>query len=221
MVTSFQTNKKPQIVFWPLKWDLTQITKKCKFCPVMQKVYVHEQCIYYSKFSHHNVLIIRHRCFVILMLCGLMYTRQQPPWDLCLTFVFHQEPFNAPVGNYNSFQHPMGGGQPPQLPTSPPTYESVSDWALQIRAPLLSPQTDKQTGWGTNQGRTIYSACFQFCLPSALYSFSEWACFIHMAVQLGPYVFGHWHNFMILAVKKIYSLGYSYLFTLQLKRFTS
>ncbi|XP_029950809.1 IST1 homolog isoform X3 [Salarias fasciatus] len=35
------------------------------------------------------------------------------------------EPFNAPIGNYNSFQHPMGGGQPPQLPTSPPTYEST------------------------------------------------------------------------------------------------
>ncbi|CAK6973389.1 unnamed protein product [Scomber scombrus] len=35
------------------------------------------------------------------------------------------EPFNAPVGTYNSFQPPMGGGQPPQLPTCPPTYESV------------------------------------------------------------------------------------------------
>ncbi|XP_041798153.1 IST1 homolog isoform X2 [Chelmon rostratus] len=33
------------------------------------------------------------------------------------------EPFN--VGTYNNFQHPMGGGQPPQLPTSPPTYESA------------------------------------------------------------------------------------------------
>uniref|UniRef100_A0A3Q1JMN8 IST1 homolog n=1 Tax=Anabas testudineus TaxID=64144 RepID=A0A3Q1JMN8_ANATE len=36
------------------------------------------------------------------------------------------EPFNGPVGTYNNFQHPMGAGQPPQLPTSPPTYESVS-----------------------------------------------------------------------------------------------
>uniref|UniRef100_A0A3Q0R886 IST1 homolog n=1 Tax=Amphilophus citrinellus TaxID=61819 RepID=A0A3Q0R886_AMPCI len=36
------------------------------------------------------------------------------------------EPFNAAIGTYNSFQPPMGGGQPPQLPTSPPTYESVS-----------------------------------------------------------------------------------------------
>ncbi|KAK2853941.1 hypothetical protein Q5P01_006602 [Channa striata] len=35
--------------------------------------------------------------------------------------------FNGPVGTYNNFQHPMGGGQPPQLPTSPPTYESIDD----------------------------------------------------------------------------------------------
>ncbi|TKS70243.1 IST1 -like protein [Collichthys lucidus] len=35
--------------------------------------------------------------------------------------------FNVPVGTYNSFPHPMGGGQPPQLPTSPPTYESIDD----------------------------------------------------------------------------------------------
>ncbi|XP_029353381.1 IST1 homolog isoform X2 [Echeneis naucrates] len=33
--------------------------------------------------------------------------------------------FNTPIGTYNNFQHPMGGGQPPQLPTSPPTYESA------------------------------------------------------------------------------------------------
>ncbi|XP_026234608.1 IST1 homolog isoform X1 [Anabas testudineus] len=37
------------------------------------------------------------------------------------------EPFNGPVGTYNNFQHPMGAGQPPQLPTSPPTYESIDD----------------------------------------------------------------------------------------------
>ncbi|XP_006780339.1 IST1 homolog isoform X1 [Neolamprologus brichardi] len=37
------------------------------------------------------------------------------------------EQFHAPVGTYNSFQPPMGGGQPPQLPTSPPTYESIDD----------------------------------------------------------------------------------------------
>ncbi|TMS12806.1 IST1-like protein [Larimichthys crocea] len=35
--------------------------------------------------------------------------------------------FNVPVGTYNSFPHHMGGGQPPQLPTSPPTYESIDD----------------------------------------------------------------------------------------------
>ncbi|XP_019723013.1 IST1 homolog isoform X2 [Hippocampus comes] len=35
------------------------------------------------------------------------------------------EPFNPAVGSYNSFPHPVGGGQPPQLPTSPPTYESA------------------------------------------------------------------------------------------------
>ncbi|XP_019723086.1 IST1 homolog isoform X2 [Hippocampus comes] len=42
--------------------------------------------------------------------------------------MFHvslQEPFNPAVGSYNSFPHPVGGGQPPQLPTSPPTYESA------------------------------------------------------------------------------------------------
>ncbi|XP_020794445.2 IST1 homolog [Boleophthalmus pectinirostris] len=37
------------------------------------------------------------------------------------------QPFGAPVGTYNNFQPPMGGGQPPQLPTSPPTYESIDD----------------------------------------------------------------------------------------------
>ncbi|XP_051235781.1 IST1 homolog [Dicentrarchus labrax] len=35
--------------------------------------------------------------------------------------------FHVPVGTYNNFQHPMGGGHPPQLPTSPPTYESIDD----------------------------------------------------------------------------------------------
>uniref|UniRef100_A0A3Q3XIQ5 IST1 homolog n=1 Tax=Mola mola TaxID=94237 RepID=A0A3Q3XIQ5_MOLML len=35
--------------------------------------------------------------------------------------------FNVPHGTYNHFLHPMGGGQPPQLPTSPPTYESIDD----------------------------------------------------------------------------------------------
>nr|XP_057934000.1 IST1 homolog isoform X4 [Doryrhamphus excisus] len=37
------------------------------------------------------------------------------------------EAFNPAVGSYNSFPHTVGGGQPPQLPTSPPTYESIDD----------------------------------------------------------------------------------------------
>ncbi|KAM9816873.1 LOW QUALITY PROTEIN: IST1 homolog [Neosynchiropus ocellatus] len=45
------------------------------------------------------------------------------------------EPFNPNVGTYNNFQHPMGGGQPPQLPTSPPTYESVSEQSLPSMPP--------------------------------------------------------------------------------------
>ncbi|XP_059372007.1 IST1 homolog isoform X2 [Carassius carassius] len=39
------------------------------------------------------------------------------------------EPFNGPVGTYDgfsNFQPPVRGGQPPQLPSCPPTYESVS-----------------------------------------------------------------------------------------------
>ncbi|KAG9352466.1 hypothetical protein JZ751_020880 [Albula glossodonta] len=38
------------------------------------------------------------------------------------------EPFNGPVGTYEGFSHfqpPAGGGQPPQLPSCPPTYESA------------------------------------------------------------------------------------------------
>lgn len=45
------------------------------------------------------------------------------------------QPFNAPVGTYNNFQPPMGGGQPPQLPTSPPTYESIDDLTDNSSAP--------------------------------------------------------------------------------------
>ncbi|XP_053094239.1 IST1 homolog isoform X4 [Pangasianodon hypophthalmus] len=40
------------------------------------------------------------------------------------------EPFSAPAGTYDvaftNFQPPVRGGQPPQLPSCPPTYESVS-----------------------------------------------------------------------------------------------
>ncbi|XP_019935740.1 IST1 homolog isoform X1 [Paralichthys olivaceus] len=39
------------------------------------------------------------------------------------------EPFNAPIGTYDNFKHQMGGGQPPQLPNFPPTYESIDDLA--------------------------------------------------------------------------------------------
>ncbi|XP_059393000.1 IST1 homolog isoform X2 [Carassius carassius] len=35
------------------------------------------------------------------------------------------EPFNGSVG-FSNFQAPVRGGQPPQLPSCPPTYESVS-----------------------------------------------------------------------------------------------
>lgn len=45
------------------------------------------------------------------------------------------QPFNAPVGTYNNFQPPMGEGQPPQLPTSPPTYESIDDLIDNSSAP--------------------------------------------------------------------------------------
>lgn len=57
--------------------------------------------------------------------------------------LFPQNQFNSQVGTYNNFSHPIGGGQPPQLPTSPPTYESVSDLPL-LPPPLLFP-TDGQT----------------------------------------------------------------------------
>ncbi|MBN3299443.1 IST1 homolog [Amia ocellicauda] len=40
------------------------------------------------------------------------------------------ETFNGPVGTYdgfNNFQPPVTGGQPPQLPSCPPTYESIDE----------------------------------------------------------------------------------------------
>lgn len=85
-----------------------------------------------------------------------------------LLVIFLQEPFNGPVGTYNNFQHPMGAGQPPQLPTSPPTYESVSERAPPIHAPFLFPQMDRRTGQGTTQGRAV---CLQFCLSSTLLNY--------------------------------------------------
>ncbi|XP_066504222.1 IST1 homolog [Hoplias malabaricus] len=50
------------------------------------------------------------------------------------------EPFNGPIGTYdgfNNFQPPVRGGQPPQLPSCPPTYESIDDLAIK---PSDSPQ---------------------------------------------------------------------------------
>ncbi|KAI4874709.1 hypothetical protein NFI96_029135 [Prochilodus magdalenae] len=43
------------------------------------------------------------------------------------------EAFNGPVGTYdgfNNFQPPVRGGQPPQLPSCPPTYESIDELAV-------------------------------------------------------------------------------------------
>ncbi|XP_061830994.1 IST1 homolog isoform X1 [Nerophis lumbriciformis] len=52
------------------------------------------------------------------------------------------EPPNPPIGF--SLTQPMGGGQPPQLPTSPPTYESIDDLThrnvLPFQATGPSPQ---------------------------------------------------------------------------------
>lgn len=108
---------------------------------------------------------------------------------MLIIFLFSlQEPFNAPIGTYNSFPHPMGGGQPPELPSCPPTYESVSDRALHVHAlrPFLSQQTNRRTGQGITQGRTVYSAFLQFCLPSILlHEISELACLTHMDVPSG------------------------------------
>lgn len=88
-----------------------------------------------------------------------------------LTVVFLQDHFNAPVGTYSNFQHPMGGGQPPQLPTSPPTYESVSDQTPPTHVPFPFPQMDRRTGQGTTQGRAVHLACLQFCLSSTFFFF--------------------------------------------------
>ncbi|KAG5269980.1 hypothetical protein AALO_G00187300 [Alosa alosa] len=43
------------------------------------------------------------------------------------------EPFNGPVGTYDgfsNFQAPGIGGQPPQLPSCPPTYESIDELSI-------------------------------------------------------------------------------------------
>lgn len=103
---------------------------------------------------------------------------------------FLQEPFNTPVGTYNSFQHPMGGGPPPELPTSPPTYESVSDRTLNKHVPHPptpppSQQVDRQTdgeGESLREGPFIRLARSFVCLPHFLHPISEWAWFVQMNV---------------------------------------
>lgn len=81
----------------------------------------------------------------------------------CITVVSPQNQFNAQVGTYNNFSHPIGGGQPPQLPTSPPTYESVSDRTSPATHLSCSQQMDRPTGWGPDtQGRAVCSVCLQF-----------------------------------------------------------
>ncbi|XP_016308627.1 IST1 homolog [Sinocyclocheilus anshuiensis] len=43
------------------------------------------------------------------------------------------EPFNGSVGTYDgfsNFQPPVRGGQPPQLPSCPPTYESIDELSV-------------------------------------------------------------------------------------------
>ncbi|KAI1889907.1 hypothetical protein AGOR_G00167750 [Albula goreensis] len=65
------------------------------------------------------------------------------------------EPFNGPVGTYDGFSHfqpPVGGGQPPQLPSCPPTYESIDELAVkpsvptQVFGPGPSSQASNNTG---------------------------------------------------------------------------
>ncbi|KTF85082.1 hypothetical protein cypCar_00035344 [Cyprinus carpio] len=48
------------------------------------------------------------------------------------------EPFNGPVGTYDgfsNFQPPVRGGQPPQLPSCPPTYESIDEFSVKPSNP--------------------------------------------------------------------------------------
>ncbi|CAL8247014.1 unnamed protein product [Lota lota] len=47
------------------------------------------------------------------------------------------EPYGPPVGTYAD-HFPMGGGQPPQLPTCPPTYESIDDLPVTPSVPSQS-----------------------------------------------------------------------------------
>ncbi|KAM6979495.1 IST1 homolog [Aplochiton taeniatus] len=52
------------------------------------------------------------------------------------------EPFNGPVGTYDAFNHfqpPMRGGQPPELPSCPPTYESIDDMKSAVSSQAIGP----------------------------------------------------------------------------------
>ncbi|KAK0156327.1 U3 small nucleolar ribonucleoprotein MPP10 [Merluccius polli] len=56
------------------------------------------------------------------------------------------EPYGPPVGTYGE-QFPMGGGLPPQLPSCPPTYESIDDLPVTPSVPsqaIAAPRGSKQ-----------------------------------------------------------------------------
>ncbi|CAL8350855.1 unnamed protein product [Merluccius merluccius] len=56
------------------------------------------------------------------------------------------EPYGPPVGTYGE-QFPMGGGLPPQLPSCPPTYESIDDLPVTPSVPsqvIAAPRSSKQ-----------------------------------------------------------------------------
>lgn len=95
-----------------------------------------------------------------------------------------QNQFNSQVGTYNNFSHPIGGGQPPQLPISPPTYESVSDRTSPATS-SRSQQMDRPTGWGPDtQGRAVCSVCLQFYV---LFTFSKTCIRPRLALSLWPF----------------------------------
>ncbi|XP_026071823.1 IST1 homolog isoform X1 [Carassius auratus] len=72
------------------------------------------------------------------------------------------EPFNGPVGIYDgfsNFQPPVRGGQPPQLPSCPPTYESID--VLSVK-----PSNPSQVLPGPAPSAQIYDNSFLPELPS-------------------------------------------------------
>nr|XP_057933998.1 IST1 homolog isoform X2 [Doryrhamphus excisus] len=79
------------------------------------------------------------------------------------------EAFNPAVGSYNSFPHTVGGGQPPQLPTSPPTYESVSH-------PLPHGQTER-AGRHSGKSGSLSLTLFLFCISTLCLSWFS-SCFV-------------------------------------------